>query len=295
MAESKVVDRFIQYLEHLVKNSPSVRQIEQRAGISNGNLNKWIARDGSPSVENIEKIINAYPNVNGQWLLTGNGEMLADNTFNDDVIQIANVAEGPAPDLSKAIEYLKGSVIRPITVVVNPEGKEMISYVPIKAQAGYKRGFDDPEFMEKLPAFSLPALAKDATYRMFQVSGDSMTQLGGKGLRDGDIVIAQYVDDVISGVRDNRVYVIVGPEGVVIKRCINRLKFSDPILLLSSDNKNGLHKTKSLRPNEIKEVWEAKKVISSDFSFDTNLFQMLGDFQADMEILKEKVTKLEKK
>ena len=46
---------------------------------------------------------------------------------------------------------------------------------------------------------------------MFQVSGESMLQLGGGGLHDGDIVIGQYLEDIFS-LRDNRVYVIISTE-----------------------------------------------------------------------------------
>jgi len=36
-----------------------------------------------------------------------------------------------------------------------------------------------------------------------------------------------------------------------------------------SDNKNGQHPTYRLKPKQIKEIWEATRLISADFSFDT--------------------------
>jgi phage repressor protein C with HTH and peptisase S24 domain len=195
------------------------------------------------------------------------------------------------------IQYLNGKSIRPVTVTVDPAGQEMVTYVPVKAQAGYPRGYGDPHFIETLPAFNLPGVIKDGTYRMFEVAGDSMLQLGSKGLHNGDIVIAKYVEDIFE-MKDNRVYVVVGSEGIAIKRVINRLKAKDKneaCLVMMSDNKNGQHDTYTLRPGQISEVWEARRMISADFSFDTNLYEILGDLQAQTAMLKDEVNKLKKK
>lgn len=191
--------------------------------------------------------------------------------------------------------YLTGKTVRPITVTLSPAGEELVSYVPVKAQAGYMRGYGDPQYVETLPAFSLPALVKNGTYRMFQVDGPSMQQLGGKGLKDGDIVIAQYVEDIFD-LRDNRVYVVVSTEGIAIKRVINRLRDKEsPCLVMMSDNKNGEHPNYLLKPKQIREVWEAKKFISSDFSFDTDMYQILAELQVEQARLKEEMKNLSKK
>lgn len=194
--------------------------------------------------------------------------------------------EGPTVSEADTEKYLVGGSIRPITVTVDASGHEVVAYVPVKAQAGYMRGYGDPQYVEKLPAFSLPALAKNGTYRMFQVDGPSMQQLGGKGLKDGDIVIAQYVEDIFD-LRDNRVYVVVSTDGIAIKRVLNRLKDKEsPCLVMMSDNKNGEHPNYLLKPTQIREVWEAKKFISGDFSFDTDMYQILAELQVEQVKLK---------
>lgn len=211
--------------------------------------------------------------------------------------------EVDSPDASKGQSYssvaepdLSGKTIRPLTITLSPSGVELVTYVPVKAQAGYMRGYADPQFIEKLPAFSLPGVIKDqATYRMFEVNGDSMLQLGSKGLHSGDIVIARYLEDIFT-LKDNRVYVIVTPDGVAIKRVLNRLKDKDsPCLVLMSDNKNGEYPNYLAKPKQILEVWEAKKVISSDFSFDTDLYVILGDLQTEQAKLRERVDELTRK
>lgn len=189
--------------------------------------------------------------------------------------------------------YLEGKNIRPITVTVDRTGTELISYVPAKAQAGYKRGFGDENFISKLPAFSLPVLInKNKTHRMFQVDGNSMRQLGGGGLNDGDIVIGEYVEDIFT-IRDNRVYVVVSTDGVIVKRCINRLQSDNKVLVCNSDNKSGEYPPIILHPNEILEVWELKAYLSKQLSFSTDLWDVINDLQVQQALMADKLKDLE--
>lgn len=188
--------------------------------------------------------------------------------------------------------YLSGKTIRPVAVTVNPQGKELITLVGVRAQAGYLKGYGDPHYIEKLPAFSLPIL-KDGAYRMFEVDGDSMLQQGGGGLHDGDIVIAQYIEDFFT-LKDRRVYVVISTEGVAVKRCINKLKDKDnPMLVCQSDNKNGQHPDIIVRPHEIIEIWELKAFISRQLGFATDLWDMLADVQKQVAMMDEKIKRIE--
>jgi len=196
--------------------------------------------------------------------------------------------------VSRALEtsehYLRGDSIRPVTVTVDRTGKELITYVPVRAQAGYRKGFGDPHYIEKLPAYSLP-INVSGTHRMFQVDGNSMRQLGGGGLHDGDIVIASYVEDIFS-LKDGRVYVVVSTEGIIIKRCINRLLTEDKVLVANSDNKSGEYPPIILHPHEILEVWELKAYISKQLSLATDLWDVLNDMQVKMALLDDEVKQL---
>ena len=57
--------------------------------------------------------------------------------------------------------YVTGARLRVIATTVDSNNKENIEVVPIKAKAGYKNGFADPEFIQKLPTFQLPILFGD--------------------------------------------------------------------------------------------------------------------------------------
>lgn len=85
--------------------------------------------------------------------------------------------------------YLRGGQLRVLAITVDKSNKENIEYVPVKAKAGYARGFNDPDFIATLPKFNLPNIPK-GTFRMFPIMGDSMLPVP-----DGSDVIGRYVED----------------------------------------------------------------------------------------------------
>jgi len=86
--------------------------------------------------------------------------------------------------------YMKGGKLRVLAVSTDQSGNENVEYVPIKAKAGYRNGYSDPDFIAKLPKFSMPNLPTTGTFRMFPTSGDSMLPLP-----EGADVICQFVED----------------------------------------------------------------------------------------------------
>lgn len=219
------------------------------------------------------------------WLRTGEGPEIKGNGQSVTVRYDDDLEADITP-------YLKGRNIRPIAVTVDRSGNELITYVPVKAQAGYRRGYHDPQFIQKLPAFSLPILiSQTSTHRMFQVDGNSMRQLGGGGLNDGDVVIASYVEDIFS-LKDGRVYVVVTTDGILIKRVINRLLTADKVLILNSDNKSGEYGPIIVHPNEILEVWEYKAHISRRLEFSVDLWEALNELQAKQAIMEDQLKQL---
>ena len=54
----------------------SVLQFEKRCGLSNGYIKNFKGNFGSDKLENL---LNAFPNLSREWLLTGEGEMLQES------------------------------------------------------------------------------------------------------------------------------------------------------------------------------------------------------------------------
>lgn len=61
----------------------SARAFESICGLSNGYLRQL---KNSPTVDKMERILSAFPEINREWLTTGDGDMLKDS--------VTNVAQG---------------------------------------------------------------------------------------------------------------------------------------------------------------------------------------------------------
>jgi SOS-response transcriptional repressor LexA len=118
-------------------------------------------------------------------------------------------------------------------------------------------GYSDPEYISELPKFNLPMLPKNATYRAFEISGDSMLPI-----TSGSIVIGRYLES-ITEIKNGKTYVLVTDrEGVVYKRVFNYIEEKGTLYLVS-DNKS--YSAYEVDPKEVLEIWEAKAYISIQF------------------------------
>ena len=114
-----------------------------------------------------------------------------------------------------------------------------------KAFAGYLSGYHDVEFVKELPKVNLPMLPRNATYRCFEIKGDSMLPI-----TPGSFVIGAFVDD-LDKIKDGITYIIVTNDGIVYKRVFKFMK--DEKLLLVSDNAE--YKPYLINMSEILQVW----------------------------------------
>ncbi|GMQ23382.1 hypothetical protein Aoki45_00640 [Algoriphagus sp. oki45] len=154
----------------------------------------------------------------------------------------------------KALQKRKLNIL---TIATDENDRENITLVGQKASAGYLNGFADPEYMETLPQFHLPNLSRQATYRAFELAGDSMLPL-----IPGTIVIGAYLDQ-LTQIKSGKTYVLVTQtEGVVYKRVFNYLAENGKLFLVSD---NDHYKPYEVKGEDVLEVWEAKAFISTDF------------------------------
>lgn len=68
MAKALIINRLLEEL------GIKISVLERELGLSNGTLQKAIDRQSDISTRVFEKIVEKYPDVNKDWLLTGNGE-----------------------------------------------------------------------------------------------------------------------------------------------------------------------------------------------------------------------------
>lgn len=144
----------------------------------------------------------------------------------------------------------KGLRILNVSVDVNT-GKDTIPLVPVKAAAGYTRGYADTEYIGQLPQFNMPfpELSRKNTCRIFQIKGDSMLPVP-----SGSYVICEYLENW-RHIKNDQCYVLVTlDEGIVYKRVLNQIDETGD-LVLKSDNPE--FEPYSLPINQVVEVWKA--------------------------------------
>lgn len=152
--------------------------------------------------------------------------------------------------------YISGGKMRVLATTVNHENKENIELVPIKARAGYTAGYNDPEFIKKLPVFQLPFLSQDRSYRAFQIEGDSMLPI-----KSGTYIIGEFVQDW-DGVKDGDACIVLTEnDGAVFKIIYNQIRKKQNLLLKSL---NPLFAPYEVKIGEVKEIWKFKYYFTNE-------------------------------
>jgi transcriptional regulator with XRE-family HTH domain len=185
---------------------------------------------------------------------------------------------------------LKAPEVRTLVTTVDSTGKDNIVLVPVKAQAGYLLGYQQPEYIESLPSFWLPGL-KHGAFRAFEIAGYSM--LADRiGFFPGDIVIGEYVER-LEDIKDNQVYVLVNDaqevDDIILKRCLNYMK--DGVIICKSDNKDPQYPTFPLQANNIKEIWRFKVKLTRQAPEPSLLNDRVNYLEGDIAMLKDQLRK----
>ncbi|MFZ6009516.1 MAG: XRE family transcriptional regulator [Bacteroidota bacterium] len=185
----------------------------------------------------------------------------------------------------------KETEVKTLVTTVDNSGKDNIVLVPVKAQAGYLLGYQQPEFIETLPTFWLPGLSH-GTFRAFEVNGYSMLS-DRVGFFPGDIVVGEYVER-LEDIKDGQVYVIVNDaqevDDIVLKRCLNYMK--DGLIICKSDNKDPQYPTFPLQAENIKEVWRFKIKLTRQAPEPSGLNDRVNHLEGDIALLKDQLKKL---
>lgn len=176
----------------------------------------------------------------------------------------------------KYLPLNKGDV-SPKVITVDSAENENIVLVNQKAAAGYPHNVQDVDWYQQLPAFDIPLPEyRNATYRGFQVEGDSMMP----NLNPGEWVLGKAVPG-ITEVSNNKIYVVVLYDSVLVKKI---RKMEDPYkLLLISINEE--YAPIEVLVSDIQELWQVNSKLT--FSLDaTSENGLLRQLQQSMEELK---------
>jgi transcriptional regulator with XRE-family HTH domain len=251
------------------KISLTQEQMAQQIGIKRSLLGAYEEGRADPRISNLLKFSEIF-------------SLSVDQLIGTDL-----TTENGIGSMPEKIEKAK-SDLRVLSITVDKNDHENIELVPQKAAAGYLNGYADPEYIEELPKFQLPVLPENATYRAFEISGDSMLPL-----RSGTIVIGQFIENIAEA-KNGKTYVFVTKdEGIVYKRIF---KYSDnpELFCFASDNRQ--YSAYDVSGKDIVEIWEGKAFISMDFpepgEEEEFTLQRLADIVLD---LQQEVIKLKDK
>lgn len=176
----------------------------------------------------------------------------------------------------------KGDV-SPKVVIVDRLDNENLVLVNQKAAAGYPHNVQDVEWYQQLPAFDLPLPQyRNATYRGFQIEGDSMLP----NFQPEDWVLAKATASM-NEASNNKVYVIVLPDSVLVKK-LQKLPDPSKILLISLNQE---YVPFEVNVSDIQELWQvnSKLTFNLEAPSESNL---LRELHRSMEELKNQVSNL---
>lgn len=189
-----MIERLLQIVEYY---KLSVREFERLIGVSEGVINKTIARNTGLKAETIQKIVEKFPQISLNWILLGEGEMLK-----SDDKPVAKQTDNP---------------------------NEGIPLIPVEAMAGALT-CDNTILEYECDRYVIP-MFKGADF-LIPVKGSSMYPK----YSSGDIVACQRVDMSNLFFQWNKVYVIDTDQGALIKR-IKPGHDENHILIVSDNEK----------------------------------------------------------
>jgi len=176
----------------------------------------------------------------------------------------------------KHITTTNTSVIPKVVTVDASENENMV-LVNAKAAAGYPQNIHDTSWYRQLPAFDLPIPEfRNATYRGFQVEGDSMLP----NLRSGEWVIAKAIDS-IDAISVNKMYVVVLYDAVLVKKIEKSIEDVSKIALISLNESYPPYEIGKL---QVQELWEvtSKITFGVDATTETGLLKQLQDSMEEL-------------
>jgi len=181
--------------------------------------------------DKIESIALKFPELNIQWLLTGEGDMLKADNKNEAIL------------------------------ITNPN----IIMVPLVSQyayAGYLSGFTDPEYVEALPKVPMYVDHElKGTYVVFEVRGDSMEEESRDGIFEGDRLYCRLIKNDLwkykLHIKQWDFVIVHKTEGVLIKRITDHNVETGNITIHSL---NPQYPDKVLNLNEVAQLFNVVEI-----------------------------------
>lgn len=182
--------------ELAINQNITLTALESKIGASKGVLSRALAKKTDIQSKWIQKIVENYPEVNSEWLLTGKGHMFKQTSH---------------------INFLK---------TVNEEQKQKEQTISLETTSNYQTN-KNKIITYKGETFIIP-LFKEADY-LTDMQGDAMKPT----YNSGDLIACKHLA-LDTFLQWNKIYVLNTVQGALIKRV--RKGSDDNHILLISDN-----------------------------------------------------------
>lgn len=230
-------DRLDKFMSHMGLND---NQVTVRAGLSVGSLGKQRKGARGLSSDSIAKLLYAYPELNANWLFTGEGAMLKSEEITLEVPEKTKSNVIPI-DFARGVETID------------------IPIVEIYAAAGY--GAFNSDYVEQSGSITLPAsMVKRGKHYCVRIEGHSMSPT----IQDSDYVIVRLLDPYDwKDMPDEHVYLVVDREGAAyMKRVKNR--FEKGFIVCTSDSiEKNVYPNFNLQADHIANIFHAEWHLSA--------------------------------
>lgn len=167
------------------QSGKSVRAYAEFAGIAQTTLNDCIKGTTEPKFGLIDRIMTAEPNINPDWLLTGNGSIYRSNEYERTKFKNPSSTEDQEPYFvnNSGVKYFE---------LPNGRFRMRVPMIPVKAYAKYIDECRDAEFAQNMEEveFIVDKIGL-GRYFAFEIKGDSMDDGSKRSLSDKDIVLAR--------------------------------------------------------------------------------------------------------
>lgn len=177
-----------------------------------------------------------------------------------------------------------GGDVSPKVVTLDREENETIALVNQKAAAGYPHNIQDVEWYETLPAFNIPLPQyRNATYRGFQVEGDSMLP----SIRPNEWVLGRSVPSIAEA-SDSKIYIVVLNDSVLVKKLQKVQDAPHKVRLISLNTE---YLPIEVEVKNIQELWQVNSKLTFGIEEPSESL-LLRELRQSMEDLKGQINNL---
>ncbi len=209
------------------------RDFEKRIGAGNGYVNSISKSIGGNFLKAMER---EFPNLNTDWLLTGEGNMLK-------------------ADAAKSNTRLIGEAY---SASQRDAGVSLVDFIPVSAHASFIEDYPCAAEFDQLPVILKSEEKADIeSLKIFEVEGDSMIPT----IQPGAMVLTKLIPECRWHYAEG-VVVAAYDDFVVLKRVIRNELLTSNRIILGSDNER--YGEMTVAAADLRAMFKAKRILSQD-------------------------------